>query len=334
MITKTSKVLLGQEVFYYVLTNDYMRITFMDLGATIVNWEVKNTEGDFESIVLRYEHDEDYLKNPKFLGATVGPYAGRIYPAEINLDNKTYKLAKNFNDKANLHSDTLNLMHHKYLVSIIDEDTLSFKTSLDTEFYPSDSTYTLTFSLKEDTLHQVYETFSNKDTFTNLTNHTYFNLSGDIKRDILDHTLIIKASKVGNLNQDFISESLMDVEKTVFDFNQEKPLKDAIIPLKKTHQLGLDHPFMLDDQTIVLKDKESKRTLSIKTNNECVVVYSNNFLIEEPLAGGMKDRSHLSICLETQHYPNDIHFFDYPKSFHAKNTSHQQVTTYKVTNDD
>lgn len=334
MITQYKKILLGKEVNYYTLSNDSMRITFIDHGATIVNWEVKDSNGEFESIVLRYADEEDYIKNPKFLGATVGPYAGRIYPARITLNDITYPLEKNFNDVANLHSAKLNLMVHTYDVTLIDADTISFKTRLKEPTYPSDSTYTLTFMLKGDTLHQIYETSTKVDTFTNLTNHTYFNLSGNIKRDILDHTLCLHAKKVGKLNDDFIAESLIETTNSLFDFSKEKPLKEAIIPLKKTAQLGLDHPFILSEPTIILKDPVNQRTLTITTNQESVVLYSNNFLIKNPLNDGLKDRDHLSLCIETQHFPNDIHFFDFPKSFHKKFDSHIQKTSYQVKNND
>ncbi|MFP4286356.1 MAG: hypothetical protein ACLFRI_01545 [Candidatus Izemoplasmataceae bacterium] len=330
MITKTTKTLLGKTVQYYTLSNDFMRLTFIDHGATIVDWQVKTQDKPFESIVLKYANDEDYIKNPKFLGSTVGPYAGRIYPARIDLNQKSYPLEKNFNDHANLHSASLNLMHHTYSVKVIDDFTISFKTHLSDKHYPSDTTFTLTFTLDKDTLHQVYETNTLVDTFTNLTNHTYFNLSGDIKTDVLDHTLTMQAKYVGKLDQNFMSESLMNPKDTLYDFSKEKPLKEAVLPLKNTPQLGLDHPFLLSDQTIILKDPLSKRTLTITTNQECVVVYSNNFLISEPLNQDITDRSHLSICLETQHYPNDIHFLNYPKSFHEKNTTHIQKTSYKI----
>ena len=73
------------------------------------------------------------------------------------------------------------------------------------------------------------------------------------------------------------------------------------------------------------------RTLRIKTDQDAVVVYSNNFLSDKRFYPNRADQKYLGLCLETQHYPNDVHFFEHPKSYHPKESYHIQKTSYQIT---
>jgi aldose 1-epimerase len=332
MFTKINKLSKETPYAYYTYKNAYQEITFSSHGASIIKWLTPNKNGVFENIVMSYQNEADYLDNPKHLGAHVGPYAGRIYPAQLRINEKTFILDKNFLDHANLHSGKSNLQNIMYDVFIQNDNTIIFtsKKQQKDSLFPGDLDIKIIFEIKGNTLYQTYETYSNHDTVTNFTNHTYFNLSGNLKEDILNHTLKITAHLYGDLDEKFITKSLKGVSHTPFDFRKPKRLKDAIIPLKKTPQLGLDHPFLLDNKTITLHDSKSKRSLVIQTNQDTLVVYTNNFLTDRPLENGIKDYPHLAVCLETQHYPNDINFMKFPRSIHKAKTKHIQKTSYKV----
>lgn len=153
-----------------------------------------------------------------------------------------------------------------------------------------------------------YETSSQEDNFISMKNHSYFNLSGDLKRTIEDHELYLPSQKMGQLNPQFISQNLIDVDRTVCDFNTLSPLRHTLTSLKKTAQRGLDHPFILKEPTVVLQDPISKRRLTVKTDQEAVVVYSNNFVEEVQFLPNVWDKAYLGLCLEKQAFPNDVHF--------------------------
>jgi aldose 1-epimerase len=332
MFKKETITSLGITYEIYTYQNDHMMISFSQMGGTIIDWLTKNHRGEFESIILRYHDIEDFLENDKSLGATVGPYAGRIYPATIQLEHGTFDLDKNFMNHSCLHSSIDNIKFHKCDVKIINDHTISFQSNNPIKSkYPGHAVFTLIFEIKDNELIQTYQTTTKQDTYTNLTNHTYFNLSGNIKHDILDHILTIPANTYGELNDYFITTHLNNVNQTPFDFRQPKSVRETILSLKDTPIKGLDHPFVLEKGVITLHDPSSGRTLEMTTDQDAVVVYSNNFLTENTLYPNKKDRPHLAICLETQHYPNDIHFDQNPKSFHPKNTTHVQKTTYKIT---
>lgn len=331
MFIKTKK--RHENIFYtlYTFENDFMKITFSQLGATIVDWQTKNRDGRFESIVLKYQNIDDYFNNEKRLGATIGPYAGRIYPPVIHFENVSYALDPNFRGHSCIHGGKDNIQYHLYNVETKD-NTIVFKSNNKESLgFSGTSSFKITFEIIDNLLKQTYETTTKTDTYTNLTNHTYFNLSGDLKYDILNHVLKIPAHRYGDLNEYFITNEILTVENTLFDFRTPKSVKKTIFSLHKTPIKGLDHPYILDEGVISLYDPTSGRLLEMTTNQDAVVVYSNNFLTDQKLHPGQIDQPYLAICLETQHYPNDIHQFINPKSFHPKNTKHVQQTCYKIT---
>ena len=322
----------GKTYLYYVYENEHMKLIFSQLGGTIIDWKTKNMDGAFESIVMSYANAESYHINDKSLGATVGPYAGRIFPSKLELSHGTYELDSNFLNHSTLHSAKDNFQSKLCDVEVVNDHLIIFKTTHDDQNtkYPGQTSYEMVFEIDQNTLHQTYRSFAKKDTYTNLTNHTYFNLSGNLKNDILNHHLIIPASTYGDLNEFFLTQSLSNVEDTIFDFRKPKPLKETVLTLKDTAIKGLDHPFMLEKGPIILKDPYSHRVLEIHTDQDSVVLYTNNFLTEASINHRLMDEPFLAVCLETQHFPNDVHFFKEPFSFHKKDTIHIQKTSYKV----
>lgn len=304
-----------------------IKATLCSRGASIMRLETADREGTFDNIVLNYLNRDDFYENPKYLGATTGPYAGRIYPPELTVGGKRVFLEKNFQNHSHLHGGKHSLARSDFQVEKVDQGVCFTYVPLESA-YPGHACFKATYLFEGPVMTLRYETLSDQDTFTNITQHAYFNLSGSIRRNVLNHTLQIPASQVGQLDANLISEKLIPVEGTVFDFRQPKMLSEAVMPLKETPQMGLDHPFLLDPGTIVLTDPKSGRSLQLETDQDSVIVYSHNFVIEHPVATPLLENQHLAVCLETQHYPNDIYFLDKPASVHPKNTWHRQTTKY------
>ncbi|MGF6947655.1 galactose mutarotase-like enzyme [Neobacillus sp. B4I6] len=188
------------------------------------------------------------------------------------------------------------------------------------EGYPGNLTIKVTYTLNnknELSIHYYGQT--DQKTLLNVTNHSYFNLSGNLKRDILNHSLTIKSDKFLELNNELLpTGNLLDVENTPFDFNDERLIKSGAAsdyPQNLLAGNGYDHPFLLKtnhDNEITLKDQESGRTLTIETDEVCVVIYTGNSLSSEGEIRGVPSRKHLGICLETQGLPDAIHHSHFP----------------------
>ncbi len=332
-ITEIAKTINNQPVIEVVIESDKYKVVLISLGAAIKRFLTPDTQGEFENITLSYDDERDYLENPKFLGATIGPYAGRIYPPSLRVNHKMYSLESNFMDHANLHSGSDNIMLHNFTSTIEDEAVIFTTVQKETSsHFPSDMNFEVRYEFNEHGFDIIFNVESDQVAVANLTNHTHFNLSGDAKRTVLEHTLEIPAEQYIHLDAKFIGESIKSVEKTPFDFRTEKPLKKGIAPLKSTPQKGIDHPFVLQDGTITLKDYVSGRYLQVKTNYDALVVYTNNFLTDKLLEPSIKDIDHLSVCLEAQHIPNDVHFLDNATSFMKPNSKKQNIITYRVGN--
>ncbi len=333
MALKIIKKKIGQQTIKEVTYESAsQKVTLLSLGAAIKRWETKDKEGQFENIVISYANDEDYLKNTKFLGATVGPYAGRIYPSELSFDGKTYPLSKNFMNHANLHSGPDNITTHNFTVKKLNDHAVLMETqkpAADHEF-PGNMTFFITVVFGEDTLSLTYETTSDTTSVANLTNHTYFNLSGDLKATILEHTLKLPSHQHVELDAFFMGKDIVKSADTPFDFHEPKRLKEGIMPLKNSAQKGLDHPFLLKAGAIELWDETSGRSLKIETDYDAVVVYTNNILTDHVFNHQKTDQDHLAVCLETQHIPNDMHLFEKPPSLIKPGETKKRTTKYTI----
>ncbi|MFW5841959.1 MAG: hypothetical protein ACOCU2_01585 [Bacillota bacterium] len=326
---KTVRGIKTKEVDY---ESSVQRITITSLGASIKRYETIDKDNHFASIIMHYQDDAYYLDNPKFLGATIGPYAGRIYPAELTLNEKPYPLEKNFLDHANLHSGSSNIALKNFAVTQLNDYQVEFTyTSSENGMFPGPITYTFIYTFKEDKLRMDYYTRSKEDAVISLTNHSYFNLSGDLATSILEHTLTIPSQQVVELDKYYIPARTISVDNTPFDFRNPKPLKDGINPLKDSPTKGIDHPFYIDNnKPIILHDPLSKRTLKVSTSYPALVVYTNNLPTNILLNNGQTDKDHYAVCLEAQHIPNDIYFETDPKSVVKADTMVHNYIEYQI----
>ncbi|KKI90206.1 aldose epimerase [Bacillus sp. SA1-12] len=309
----------GEEVYSYSLQNkDGMKVTCINLGCIITEILTPNKEGQFENVVLGFDDVENYLENSPYFGAVVGRVAGRIKNGSFELDGETYQLPQNENAN-HLHGGLEGFDRKLWEAEPFETDggtgiEFNYISKDGEEGYPGTLTVKVTYLLTDQNeLIVTYAATTDKKTLVNLTNHTYFNLSGNIKNDILSHKLKINSKKFLELNEDFIpTGTFLDVENTPFDFLKEKELREAILADHKQVQLvgqGIDHPFLLDDdqkKEIILLDEESGRKLIVETEEQSVVVYTSNMLGDFRIRD-VQARKYLGICLETQGLPDSIH---------------------------
>lgn len=343
-ISSFGKIPSGKETALFTLINkNGMCLEVSDYGATLVALRVPGKDCMMTDVVLGYEDAIDYWNNDGYLGATVGRSCNRNGGANVTIQGKTYELPKNERGKNNLHSspDGYDRMVWNYQ---IDEEKLSvrfYRMSPDLEQgYPGNFEISVTYTLTEDNAVQIhYYGISDQDTVANMTNHTYFNLSGHQNGTILNHEVWIDADAFTAIDAESIpTGEICSVEGTPFDFRKQKRVGNEIDADHKQLILagGYDHNFVLNKEKDELKkiaevfDPESGRKMEVFTTCVGVQFYTGNF-ITEGVQGKEEAIYHKrsGLCLETQFFPDAVHHANFPSPILKAGEPYDSVTIYK-----
>lgn len=332
----------NQSVYAFTLINDHgIEAECINYGCIITKIMMPDQFGSLENIVLGYETLDEYVKDDCFFGCIVGRTAGRIEGASFELEGKTYSLEKNEANN-NLHGGSKGFNRVVWEATSIQTGTevgvqFSYKSPDGEGGYSGNLIMKVTYLLNNDNELTIrYEGVSDKTTLLNVTNHSYFNLSGNVKRDILDHSLTMKSSRFLELNSELLpTGEVVKVEGTSFDFQEGQPIKTGVASIHPQNILvgnGYDHPFLLDvnhDSEIVLFDESSGRKLIVETDEPGVVVYTSNMLAEGIEINGVPSRQYLGVCLETQGLPDAIHHPNFPSWILEKDQKYSSMTKFR-----
>ncbi|ENY99694.1 aldose epimerase family protein [Clostridium thermobutyricum] len=305
----------NEEIIKYSVDNEKgLKVSILNLGATITEIKTIDRNGEFGHIVLSYEDEKNYIENPSYYGATVGRTAGRIDKGRFTLNDNEYILNKNYGVNSG-HGGSVGFNKKIWNVNAIETEekiTLEFSyLSKDLEEgYPGNLEIKVSYEITEDNkLIFKIQGVSDKDTLMNITNHCYFNLSGDYKEDILNHTLKMNCDRFLAIDENGgVTGEIIPVNNTEFDFIEEKKIGQDIEGSSKQMKLGYgyDHPFMFNENekgNVELYDEKSGRYMKVTTEYPCVVVYSQNFIDGLVLKEGKETKKRNGICLEVQYPP-------------------------------
>lgn len=334
----------GENVTAFTITNaNGMELTCIDYGCVITKIITPDREGNLENIVLGFDSLDEYQRLSPYFGAVVGRVAGRIKDAAFELDGEHYQLTKN-EDEHHLHGGDKGFSHVRWdAVAYANETEASVEftyTSPDgAEGYPGNLDVKVTYTITDNNeLLISYQGESDKTTLVNITNHTYFNLSGNLKHDVQGHHLSMKSERFLEIGKDMLpTGQMIDVDNTPFDFREGQPISTGVHSDHQQNKLvgnGYDHPFLLDanrEQEILLKDDKSGRVLTMETDEPCVVLYTGNQLGSNYLVRGVQARDYLGLCLETQGPPDSIHHPTFPPAILNKGEKYQSTTKYSFT---
>nr|WP_307990679.1 aldose epimerase family protein [uncultured Niameybacter sp.] len=289
-------------------------IEILTLGGILKSVNVPDSMGNIENVVLEYEDINTYIENPGYINAIIGRTAGRIYKGEFTLMDKKYVLYQNENTN-NLHGGKHGFDKQIWNPEYEKEEgrlavTLRYISEDMEEGYPGRLEVEVTYTFTEDNVLGIhYEATADQDTVVNLTNHAYFNLSGDAKRPITDQELSIKSDFICELDHESIpTGKLLSVAKEeVFDFNRSKLIGKDIEKnhLQLQYTKGYDHPWLLKEgaDCVKLYDPTSKRAMTITTDQKAVVVYTMNYQNPSKFKGDVKNGVRYGVCFETQQLP-------------------------------
>ncbi len=329
----------GEDILLYTIKNERgMEASVTNFGAVLVTLLVPDKAGTVKDLVLGFDKGEDYLTNPCFFGATIGRSANRIAGAKFMIDGITYRLKVNDNEN-NLHSDA-DLGYHKRLWDA--EPTgngVKFSYfSPDGEMgFPGSLKISVTYTLTDDNaLELFYEGISDKKTLINLTNHTYFNLSGHDAASILDTSVVLYASHYTPIVPGAIpTGEIAAVAGTPMDFTAAKTIGKEIDTdwEQLTMVNGYDHNFVLDDYDGTLhKIAEASadgRTMEVYTDLPGVQFYTGNGTQALIGKGGVVYGPRNAFCLETQYFPNSINQEGFRKPEFDAGERYRTKTVYR-----
>ncbi|MEW4527808.1 aldose epimerase family protein [Maioricimonas sp. JC845] len=335
----------GTPVERYTLSNGNGIVArLMTRGATLTELHVPDKDGNVADVVLGFDDVAGYeSEGNQYFGCTAGRVANRIAEGKFTLDGHEYTLAINY-EPNHLHGGTERSLDKvvwkaKTVKTKFGDGVRFTYTSPDgEEGYPGKLRVTVTYTLSDDNdLRIAYFATTDRATPVNLTNHSYFNLSGHGSETVLDHRLKINADRYTPTDDTLIpTGELAAVEGTPLDFRKMRRIGKEIDELVETASLGYDHNFVLNGEAGKLrlaarvKDPESGRVLIVRTTEPGIQFYSGNFLHGQTGKGGKEYPLRSAICLETQHFPNSVNEPDFPSVILKPGEKYRHVCVYTL----
>lgn len=342
-----AKTETGENVDRFTLTNpNGLSASIITWGATLTELHAPDREGRLEDITLGFDDPAPWFKPHPFFGTIAGRCANRIAKGRFTLDGVDYQLA--VQDGPNhLHGGIRGFDKRVWSAEPLpDQNAVRFTyVSADgEEGYPGELTTTLVYSLTANNELQLdYTATTTKPTVINLTNHTYWNLSGGT--DILDHTLRINARSYAAIDSTSIPTGIVPASGAM-DFATTKPIGRDIAGAKDEPGGGFDHSWALEGwQDFSRKDDvdlatalitaaelyapTSGRFMEVLTTEPAVQFYTGNYLNGVPGKNGKLYQRHGGLCLETQHFPNSINTPDFPTTILRPGETFRSRTIYR-----
>lgn len=333
----------GKPVFLYTLTNakgDQVKIT--NYGGIVTSWVSADKNGNKTSAVLGFDSLSNYLAGHPFFGAIAGRYANRIAKGKFKIGDSTYTLATN-NGVNHLHGGIKGFDKQVWDAAVPNDSiaslSLSYTSKDGEEGYPGNLKVNVKYTFTDDNELEIeYNAETDKPTVLNLTNHSYFNLTGDHANTILDHKVMIKADRFTPVDGGLIpTGELKAVKGTPFDFTTAEKIGARIANVPGGPPVGYDHNYVLTRtdssllQVVTVTDSVSGRKLEVFTTQPGIQFYTGNFL-----DGTVKDSNgkafnqYTGFCLETQHFPDSPNQPKFPTTLLKPGEKYHSVTKYKI----
>ncbi|MBK5194419.1 MAG: galactose mutarotase [Proteiniphilum sp.] len=338
------KIVDGKQTGLYTLTNKVgSEVTITNYGAKIVSLMVSDKNGTMTDVVLGHPSIDDYLTSEEpYFGAICGRTGNRIANGRFTLDGEEYKLAWN-NGPNSLHGGIKGFNAMVWEVKKVTDTSIElFYLSEDgEEGFPGNLSVTLTYTLTEDNALDIhYSATTDKTTILNLTNHSYFNLSGNGDEYIGDHLLMLNADSYLPTDETAIPYGkAVSVKGTPMDFTEPHTIGERINDDFEQLRFGngYDHTFVLnknaDDEYSYVGICESPKTgikMEMFTTEPGVQVYTGNWMTGNFAAKeGNRYPRRSAVCFETQHYPDSINKPQFPTIILRPEELFNSRTTYK-----
>jgi aldose 1-epimerase len=336
----------GTKVEAVTLTNGAgMSARVMTLGATLQSLIVPDKAGRKDDVVLGYDTAQEYLTRPNFFGASVGRYANRIAKAKFSLDGKTYMLTANDGPNS-LHGGLKGFDKRMWKIDSVSNGpqakvVLSYVSADGEEGFPGEMKVTATYSLTEQNeLKLEYRATTSKPTVLNLTNHSYFNLSGNDARDVMGNMVSLHAERFTPVDATLIpTGERRAVASTPFDFRTPHRVGDRIRDAKDQQirfGRGYDHNYIVDGAAgslrpaAVISEPVSGRMMEMSVTAPGIQFYTGNYM-DGTFFGksGRAYRQGDAICLEPGVFPDSPNHADFPTARLNPGQNYVNTMVYK-----
>jgi len=339
--TDFEKNVEGKPVKLYVLKNKKgSEVTVINYGAKIVSLLVPDRHGNLVDVVLGHNTIDEYLHSEEpYFGAVCGRTGNRIANGKFTLEGQEYNLAVN-NGPNNLHGGIKGFNAVVWDATQVNDQKieLSYLSKDGEEGYPGNLSTKITYQLTDDNALEIsYEATTDKATIVNLTNHSYFNLSGAGDPTVNDHELVIYA------------DEYLPIDETAIPYGKPEPLKGTPMDFSVPMQIGarIDEPFQQliwgkgYDHNYILNKKEGDLALICSSPKTGIIMeayttepgmqlYTGNWMTGNFIGkNGKRYPARSAVCFETQHYPDSINKPEYPTVILKPGEKFTSKTSYK-----
>ena len=332
----------GETVKAFTLENTAgVRLTVLSFGARLQSLQVPDKRGTLGEVVLGHDTLAPYLEPSDFHGAVVGRYANRIAGGQLTLESGTYPLPCN-EPHACLHGGNIGFAHRNWRLKRCENDddapsvTLAYTSADLEEGFPGQCEVTVTYCLTTDNAVMLdYTARTDRETAVNFTNHTFFNLSGSERKDILSTQVTIFADAITEVDENLLPTGrLLPIAGTVFDFSKPKTLGQDFRSPQLQHTNGYDHNYVLAG-TGYRKAAEAYlqatgRRILVFTDQPGMQLYTaNGFSEKDTDRKGRPRKAHTGFCMETQHFPDSPNHPAFPSTILRPGERFTSRTVYK-----
>ena len=334
----------GTNIDLIIIENSSSIIKFTNYGAAIVSLQIPDKEGNSEEITMGFDNISDYEKIRGFYGAVVGRYGNRISKGKFILNGKKYNLPVNEGEN-HLHGgirgfDRVVWKTEAIANGDIPSVTFSYLSEDGEEGYPGNLQVKVIYSFShKQELKIRYIISTDRPTVKNITNHTYFNLSGNIKKDILSHSVMLNSDYFLPISRGLIpTGEIRSVESTPMDFRLPHLIKERINldydQLK--YGKGYDHNWIIKGKenelksAAVVEESKSGRIMEVFTTEPGIQFYTGNFLDGSHSGNNGKVYKYRhAIVMETQHFPDSPNHKNFPTTVLNPREIYESTTIYK-----
>ena len=335
----------GTAIDRFTLRNAHgMTVRLITFGATVTELWVPDRNGRTDDVVLGFDNLAGYEapQNPYF-GATAGRVAFRITAGTFTLDGQAYRLSLNI-PPHHLHGGTkgFSRMVWKGETLAAGKDAavrLTLESPDGDQGYPGKLEATVVYTLTErNELAIEYTATTDRPTPVNLTHHSYFNLAGAGRGDVLGHVLQLEAPRYTPLDEKKIPTGRIEpVEGTPFDFLKPTAIGARMRPGSEVAG-GYDLSYLVDRpggstrlvRVATLREPTSGRVLEVLSTEPAIVLYTGNYL-DGTLRGkgGKLYPQHAGVCLETAHLPDSVNRPTFPSVILRPGQAYRQRCVYR-----